>query len=113
MYKKPQISKSLLYLDLGTDIFKRCLPFLASIDVLRFVVTTKIVWSFTLYHFNFWPGFIISILYLALGTALETVVYELPVDVNLFISSLSNLIFAVTAMFCVYICTKKMGQLHL
>ena len=113
MYKKPQISKSLIYLDLGSDIFKRGLPYLNSINLVRFFVATKVVWSFSLYHFNFWPGFIISILYFVLSTVLETVVYELPVDVNLFMSFLSNLIFVVIAIFFVYISEKKMGQLHL
>ena len=112
MYKKPSISKTFLFFDLLFDLPKRCLPQLISQEFLWNLITTKVLWHFTLYHFSFWPSFITSILYVSLNAVLMAVVYELPMEENFIISYASNLLFVVFALFFIYISIKQAGLLY-
>ena len=46
-----------------------------------------------LFHFDFWPSLIASILYLALNSVLMTVVYEIPADGSFILNSLFELVY--------------------
>ena len=112
MFKRPNICKSFLYLDLTLDIPRKFLPRLFGQDVLWYYINTRLLWCFTVYHFSFWPNFLFSVFYIIVNTAIMGVIYSLPADGTFFANLFSNLTFVVIAMFFINISMKKLGQLH-
>ena len=80
MFLKPNISKSLLYFHLLLDLPRKCLPRLIEQGLMSEFNIRHLLLLYGVYHFDFWPSLIASILYLALNSALMAVVYEIPVD---------------------------------
>ena len=88
IYFKPKISKSLLYLHLLLDLPRNCLPRLIEQGLLNESNMQYLLLGFCVFHFDFWPSFIVSILYVACDSAIMAVVYEIPIDGSFILSFL-------------------------